>query len=66
MRTPLHNTAPRHTDRRDPWRLGPGAEGHRQPPPWILIPRRRQPVAANESVDLEKVSAAEHRAFADV
>jgi hypothetical protein len=66
MRTTLSRTATRHAERRDPWRQALGAEGHRPAPPWILIPRRRQPLIAGEPTDLGTTSAAGQRALADV
>ncbi len=66
MRTTLSSNATRHAERRDPWRQNLGAEGHRPSPPWILIPRRRQPLISGEPTDLETASAAEQRALADV
>jgi hypothetical protein len=58
------------SNRRAPERLAPGRRGQaagsrRPPPPWILIPRRGQPLAGDRP-DLEPATAREPRATASV
>lgn len=55
----------RATERRTPGRRGQAADGRRPSPPWILIPRRREPLSGDHA-DLEPAAAPEPRVIASV